>query len=55
MKLEAKFHRLKDYFDKFDMALIKRKGVSVFNTTYGLYGSSSLFDVFELFQMEKVD
>ena len=44
------FEILKAYFDKRDMAFIERKGISVFSTTYGIYGSSDLRDVYALFQ-----
>lgn len=47
---KVKFTRLKEYFDRLDMQLIEKKGLSVFATSYGIYGSSSLFDVFELFE-----
>ncbi len=49
-ELRVKFTRLKDYFDRLDMRLIEKKGLSVFATSHGIYGSSSLFDVLELFK-----
>lgn len=46
---ERGFHLLKEYFDKQDMHVITEKGVSVFNTSYGIFGTSGLREVFELF------
>jgi SAM-dependent methyltransferase len=48
-ELLRSFICLKERFDREDQRIIEEKGISVFNTTYGIYGSSSLRDVFDLF------
>lgn len=47
---ERNFWMLKEFYDRLDMELISKKGCSVFPTEFGLYGSSSMPIVFELFR-----
>lgn len=50
MRRDHQFRLLHEHFGRVDMELIRKKGVSVFNTAYGLYGSSGMLDCFELFR-----
>ncbi len=49
------FQRIKEYYDRIDMELIQRKGLSVWGTAYGLYGASDLRVVYELFKTIRLD
>lgn len=48
--MEREFTIIKEYFAKLDMAHIREHDTSVWPTEYGLFGSSDMYDVLELFK-----
>ena len=48
--MDREFHRLREFFAKNDMELIKKKGSRVFDTSHGIFGVSSLDELYQFFQ-----
>lgn len=49
------FELLSEHFARLDMQIRQDKGISVFDTSHGIYGTSDLVDVYEFFKDIKLE
>lgn len=49
MDVALAFEKIKDWFDEHDKKVLEAEGKSFFRTSHGLWGSSGMMDVYELF------